>query len=50
MLEIKKIDPLFDLFCIAKMTPEMSGAQLEAVLNETSILTVRNNKDLITKQ
>ncbi|WP_257608370.1 AAA family ATPase [Rice orange leaf phytoplasma] len=46
----KKIDPLVDLFCIAKMTPGMSGAQLEAVLNEASILTVRNNKDLITKQ
>ncbi|MGL9687612.1 MAG: hypothetical protein ACQBVK_02370 [Candidatus Phytoplasma sp. TWB_XP] len=44
----KKIAPSVDFFQIAKQTPGMSGTQLAAVLNEASILTVRNNQDLIT--
>jgi ATP-dependent metalloprotease FtsH len=33
---------------IAKRTPGFSGAQLENVLNEAALLTVRNNRNLIT--
>ncbi|MDW3617871.1 MAG: ATP-dependent zinc metalloprotease FtsH [Candidatus Phytoplasma pruni] len=45
----KKLDPSVDLEQIAKQTTSMSGAQLAAVLNEASILTVRNDKKLITQ-
>ncbi|GFZ75275.1 ATP-dependent zinc metalloprotease FtsH [Hydrangea phyllody phytoplasma] len=44
----KKIAKSVDFLQLAKQTPGMSGAQLAAVLNESSILAVRNNKDLIT--
>ncbi|WP_349402080.1 ATP-dependent zinc metalloprotease FtsH [Candidatus Phytoplasma solani] len=44
----KKIVNDIDFHQLAKQTPGMSGAQLGAVLNEASILTVRNQKDLIT--
>ncbi|MCQ9618708.1 MAG: Hflb protease [Candidatus Phytoplasma pruni] len=46
----KKLDPSVDLEQIAKQTPSMSGAQLAAVLNEASILTVRNDKETITNE
>ncbi len=45
----KKLESSVDLEQIAKQTPSMSGAQLAAVLNEASILTVRNDKTLITQ-
>uniref|UniRef100_UPI000C1FCE2A ATP-dependent metallopeptidase FtsH/Yme1/Tma family protein n=1 Tax=Poinsettia branch-inducing phytoplasma TaxID=138647 RepID=UPI000C1FCE2A len=45
----KKLDTSVDLEQIAKQTPSMSGAQLASVLNEASILTVRNDKKLITQ-
>ncbi len=45
----KKLASSVDLEQIAKQTPSMSGAQLAAVLNEASILTVRNDKTLITQ-
>ncbi|MEC4559200.1 MAG: AAA family ATPase ['Conium maculatum' witches'-broom phytoplasma] len=45
----KKLDSSVYLEQIAKQTPSMSGAQLAAVLNEASILTVRNQKTLITQ-
>ncbi|WP_425304922.1 hypothetical protein ['Catharanthus roseus' aster yellows phytoplasma] len=44
----KKIDVNIDFTSIAKQTPGMSGAQLGAVLNEASILSVRNKKNVIT--
>nr|CCH80609.1 ATP-dependent Zn protease [Candidatus Phytoplasma mali] len=44
----KKLSPDIDFHQLAKQTPGMSGAQLGAVLNEASILTVRNQKDQIT--
>ncbi|MBS2993862.1 ATP-dependent zinc metalloprotease FtsH ['Santalum album' aster yellows phytoplasma] len=44
----KQIAPEVDFHQLAKQTPGMSGAQLGAVLNEASILTVRNQKDIIT--
>ncbi|MFU7562736.1 AAA family ATPase [Candidatus Phytoplasma citri] len=44
----KKIDVNIDFTSIAKQTPDMSGAQLGAVLNEASILAVRNKKNVIT--
>ncbi|WP_349401937.1 ATP-dependent zinc metalloprotease FtsH [Candidatus Phytoplasma solani] len=44
----KKIDPEVNFHQLAKQSQGMSGAQLGAVLNEASILTVRNSKDLIT--
>ncbi len=40
----KNISPDINFNQLAKQTPGMSGAQLEAVLNEASILTVRNQK------
>ncbi|MBP5836093.1 AAA family ATPase, partial [Candidatus Phytoplasma meliae] len=46
----KKLAQEVDLSQIAKQTPYMSGAQLASVLNEASILTVRNNKTLITNE
>ncbi|MGA0447993.1 MAG: ATP-dependent zinc metalloprotease FtsH [Candidatus Phytoplasma pyri] len=44
----KPIVAEIDFHQLAKQTPGMSGAQLAAVLNEASILTVRNQKDQIT--
>lgn len=44
----KKIANDIDFHQLAKQTPGMSGAQLGAILNEASILTVRNQKSLIT--
>ncbi len=43
----KKLSPDIDFHQLAKQTSGMSGAQLAAVLNEASILTVRNQKDFI---
>ena len=44
----KKIDKDIDLEAIAKRTPGFSGADLENVLNEAAILTVRENKTEIS--
>ncbi|MBP5836173.1 ATP-dependent zinc metalloprotease FtsH [Candidatus Phytoplasma meliae] len=44
----KKLVKDIDFHQLAKQTPGMSGAELAAVLNEASILTVRNNEKLIT--
>ncbi|MGA0447984.1 MAG: ATP-dependent zinc metalloprotease FtsH [Candidatus Phytoplasma pyri] len=44
----KKLSSDIDFHQLAKQTPGMSGAELAAVLNEASILTVRNQKDQIT--
>ncbi len=44
----KLIDPNVDLENIAKRTPGFSGADLENVLNEAAILTVRENQPRIT--
>ncbi|NWN45504.1 ATP-dependent zinc metalloprotease FtsH [Candidatus Phytoplasma pruni] len=44
----KKLAPSVNLEQIAKQTPSMSGAQLASIMNEASILTVRNDKKLIT--
>lgn len=44
----KKIDPTVDLSALARRTPGFSGADLENVLNEAAILTVRENKEEIT--
>ncbi|WP_238055099.1 AAA family ATPase [Candidatus Phytoplasma ziziphi] len=46
----KKVAPEINFHQLAKQTPGMSGAQLEAVLNEASILTVRNQKEMITME
>ncbi|MBQ0035685.1 MAG: ATP-dependent zinc metalloprotease FtsH [Firmicutes bacterium] len=43
----KKIDTGVDLAALARRTPGFSGADLENVLNEAAILTVRQNKDKI---
>ena len=43
----KTIDSSVDLSALAKRTPGFSGADLENVLNEAAILTVRENKDKI---
>nr|SPO74976.1 ATP-dependent zinc binding membrane protease [Candidatus Phytoplasma vitis] len=44
----KNISSDINFHQLAKQTPGMSGAQLGAVLNEASILTVRNQKKMIT--
>ncbi len=46
----KKIAENVDLNALAKRTPGFSGADLENVLNEAAILTVRYNKDEITTE
>ncbi|MGI3135995.1 MAG: ATP-dependent zinc metalloprotease FtsH [Candidatus Phytoplasma vitis] len=46
----KNISSDINFHQLAKQTPGMSGAQLEAVLNEASILTVRNQKEMITME
>ena len=43
----KKIAEDVDLAALARRTPGFSGADLENVLNEAAILTVRENKNLI---
>ncbi len=43
----KKLGPNVDLGALAKRTPGFSGADLENVLNEAAILTVRENKEQI---
>ena len=44
----KKIDPSVDWHRVAERTPGFSGAQLENILNEAAILSIRENKDVIT--
>ena len=44
----KKIADDVDLAALARRTPGFSGADLENVLNEAAILTVRENKEIIT--
>ena len=44
----KKIGKDVDLAALARRTPGFSGADLENVLNEAAILTVRENKDEIS--
>ncbi|TCG11435.1 ATP-dependent zinc metalloprotease FtsH [Mycoplasma marinum] len=44
----KRIDPGVDFGNIAKRTPGYSGAQLESVINEASLLAVRENSGVIT--
>ena len=46
----KKIAENVDLNALAKRTPGFSGADLENVLNEAAILTVRYNKEEITTE
>ncbi|WP_284928418.1 ATP-dependent zinc metalloprotease FtsH [Candidatus Phytoplasma sp. AldY-WA1] len=46
----KNISSDINFHQLAKQTPGMSGAQLEAILNEASILTVRNQKEMITME
>ncbi|MEZ0180027.1 ATP-dependent zinc metalloprotease FtsH ['Camptotheca acuminata' phytoplasma] len=46
----KRIAPDVDLKEIAKETPGFSGAQLEGVLNEAALLSIRNNLVAIDKQ
>ncbi|TVY12189.1 AAA family ATPase, partial [Candidatus Phytoplasma pini] len=46
----KQIAESVDFASLAKQTPGMNGAQLESVLNEAAILTVRNNKEEITTE
>ncbi|MBO4358633.1 MAG: ATP-dependent zinc metalloprotease FtsH [Erysipelotrichaceae bacterium] len=43
----KKLAPGVDLEALARRTPGFSGADLENVLNEAAILTVREDKDQI---
>ncbi|UUM19252.1 ATP-dependent zinc metalloprotease FtsH [Mycoplasma sp. 1018B] len=43
----KRLAPNINLAQVAKRTPGFSGAQLENVINEASLLAVRNNKDII---
>ena len=43
----KKLDADVDIKALARRTPGFSGADLENVLNEAAILTVRENKSLI---
>ncbi|MBS2126558.1 AAA family ATPase, partial ['Fragaria x ananassa' phyllody phytoplasma] len=44
----KKMNKNINFLQLAQRTPGFSGAQLAAVLNEASILAVRNNKEMIT--
>ncbi|KUH47607.1 ATP-dependent zinc metalloprotease FtsH [Mycoplasmopsis meleagridis] len=43
----KRISPSVSLTKVAKRTPGFSGAQLENVINEASLLAVRSNKKVI---
>ena len=44
----KKLDSDVDLGALARRTPGFSGADLENVLNEAAILSVRENKNIIS--
>ena len=44
----KKLDKDVDLEALARRTPGFSGADLENVLNEAAILSVRENKNIIS--
>ncbi|MDO5440584.1 MAG: ATP-dependent zinc metalloprotease FtsH [Erysipelotrichaceae bacterium] len=44
----KKLDQDVDLEALARRTPGFSGADLENVLNEAAILSVRENKEIIS--
>nr|WP_318025593.1 ATP-dependent zinc metalloprotease FtsH [Mycoplasmopsis pullorum] len=44
----KRFDPAVDFKNIAKRTPGYSGAQLENVINEATLLSVRENTKVIT--
>ncbi|WEK82759.1 MAG: ATP-dependent Zn protease [Candidatus Phytoplasma pruni] len=46
----KKISSKVDFNQIAQQTPGMNSAQLGTILNEISILTVRNDKETITNE
>lgn len=46
----KNVSSAVDFDILARQTPGFSGAQLENVLNEASILAVRYNKKLITPE
>ena len=43
----KKVDPSVDYAQLAKRTVGFSGADIENIMNEAAILTVRRNKDII---
>lgn len=45
----KRIDKVITFANIAKRTPGFSGAQLENVINEAALLSVRENSGIITK-
>ncbi|VEU75616.1 ATPase, AAA family [Mycoplasmopsis maculosa] len=45
----KRISPLVQLDQVAKRTPGYSGAQLENVINEASLLAVRRNSEVIDR-
>ncbi|PZV99864.1 ATP-dependent zinc metalloprotease FtsH [Metamycoplasma auris] len=44
----KQIDPKINFFQVARRTPGFSGAQLENVINEASLLSVRERSKFIT--
>lgn len=46
----KRIDSSITFKNIAKRTPGYSGAQLENVINEAALLSVRENTEIITKE
>ncbi len=46
----RKINPGIEFSELAKVTTGMSGAELEAVINEAAILTVRDNRKQIEKE
>ncbi|WP_027120526.1 ATP-dependent zinc metalloprotease FtsH [Mycoplasmopsis lipofaciens] len=46
----KRISPDINLAQVAKRTPGYSGAQLENVINEASLLAVRSNNAYITRE
>ena len=46
----KTLDKSVTLECLAKRTPGFSGADLENLLNEAALLTVRRNKKKITME
>ncbi|MBZ4195331.1 ATP-dependent zinc metalloprotease FtsH [Mycoplasma tauri] len=46
----KRVAPNIELAKVAKRTPGYSGAQLENVINEASLLAVRRNSDIIERE
>lgn len=48
-LRTKKLSPEVDLIDIARVTPGMSGAELESVTNEAAIVMADENRDTITQ-